>query len=748
MSSCAHLLRRAVLQHAPQRHGLMQPATSRNKYHETRTAPTEDQLHRHLVGEITLAVPATSHDLASCIVYDIDGEGLVTITALLETVRQRGLWAWGEWHLATDRGYVWIPFDRLTSAAALAQLGDEFAAATPLSPAQRRTLDNRTKNHAITRLPFGRHTRTGQRGDLIFQDGTSATLDADPEAALALWEGRYQENPASQVALEATAPAAPRTTKPACHNKNTILIPASGIQQRYNAAHDVGTILQAAGGRPATRTSWHCPCGHHRNGDQTPSLRICTPKRDLYGETIVQGYSPSCLFHSPTDVFDAFNVYRLLHGLSNAEMLQHARQELGLAFTDRPQTHQRDSEGAQTRPTSRPVAQRPNQSMIAPPQDAPSAADVLARAGSDCCLSPATRTILTTILAILDDRPTARIRLATLISQTGLARRTIQAALRRLETAGYLLIAPQENEWGGHVANQYTLSAGGGRSKRSPLNIKACKGGQPAQPSAEPTATAPAPAPSPAPAAAPVRVDGAKSIFPQKVTLQHMHADADAPHRAETASDQAAPHAAPVPVPNVDIPPPLHAQPALEVSQADEEGPGATFDPVGYEAWAATLDPTTERPWTYSRSPREIMQGHEYGLAELKRSQAERGPLVASPPPPPEVAAPRLRQTTIRLMAPTIAPAPVAGVQALRAELARLEREARRYFAQQAPTAGRQTQQRAAVVRRQLAELEASAASRPVAGMIEPTTAERGQIPCPEKPKKRRKQPQQFVIAT
>jgi hypothetical protein len=51
-----------------------------------------------------------------------------------------------------------------------------------------------------------------------------------------------------------------------------------------------------------------------------------------------------------------------------------------------------------------------------------------------------------------------------------------------------------------------------------------------------------------------------------------------------------------------------------------------------------------------------------------------------------------------------------------------------------------------------LAELEVSAASRPVAGTTEPTTAERGQIAPPstalEKPKKRRKPVQQIALVT
>jgi hypothetical protein len=161
--------------------------------------------------------------------------------------------------------------------------------------------------------------------------------------------------------------------------------------------------------------------------------------------------------------------------------------------------------------------------------------------------------------------------------------------------------------------------------------------------------------------------------------------------------------------PREEAAPPLHAPASLDVPQADELATeAASFDPAIYAAWVAALDVQAERPWTSGRSPRQVMQGHEYGLAELKRSQAERGPLVVSPQAAPAPPAPRLRQTAIQLVAPTSVSAPVAGVQALRAELFRLEREARRYFAQKAPTAGRQTQQRAAAVRRQLAELEGS----------------------------------------
>ena len=81
MSIHTDLLRRIVLKHRPMRHGLMLPPNPRAKYHEVASAPTEEQLRQHLVGTITVAAPATSNDLAACIVFDIDDHALDTITA-------------------------------------------------------------------------------------------------------------------------------------------------------------------------------------------------------------------------------------------------------------------------------------------------------------------------------------------------------------------------------------------------------------------------------------------------------------------------------------------------------------------------------------------------------------------------------------------------------------------------------------------------------------------------------------------
>ena len=717
MAPTITLLRQAVLKHGPVRHGLMLQPNPQAKYREYTSAPTEKQLQQHLAGTITVATPAVSNDLAACIIFDIDDYAVDTIPAVLETARQRQLWAWGEWHPATNRGYVWIPFDHLIRAAALARLGHELVAATTLTPEQRDEIDNRTANNAITRLPFGRHTHTKQRGELIFQDGTSAVLDADPEAALSLWERRYQENPADQVApITRIAPALVPQQRARRQLPNSVSAPE--VQQRWNAAYDVSTILLSKGGQQATRTSWHCPCGQHRNGDRTPSLLIRPAKNARYGSSIVQGYSPTCAFHGgPKDVFDAFNVYRILHGLSNAEMLQHARQELNLATPEGAPATQHTKTSRDNHQAPQPSAPSGEPPASNPPQPTVSAAAVLTRAGSDCSLSRAMRSVLDTVVSLIGSRPATQITMRTLETATGLARRTIQIAQRRLEAAGYLAITPTSKRCGGHDANRYALCMERGRSPRSPLKLIAWKGGEacPAPAAPEPPAVIER---VPAPAAPPVTIDDAVEPAP-RLDIPPFHAS----QVRETTDldwqeDQGVHCIFPQKVPLENI--------CADTSTEDD--PGATFDPVGYAAWAATLDPTTERPWTYGRSPREVMQGHEYGMAELLRSQAERGPLQPSSVEP--VADPpvrRLHQTALTLPTPAVTADAVPGLQALRMELTRIEREARRYFAQKAPNAGRQAQIRAAALRRQLAALEKSPSVRPEDAAA--NTAARGQTP-------------------
>jgi len=209
MSPIATLLRQVVLKHDPARHGLMLPPNPRAKYHEFASAPTEEQLHQHLAGVITLAAPATDNDLAGCIVLDVDAEALTRVPLLIEAARQNELWAWGEIHETSDRGYVHIPFVQLANAAALKHLGDTLIIAAGLHHVAPKDLDNRTMNNAITRLPFGVHTWTGQRGLLVFPDGASYDLNTQLDAGLTTWCDRYTENPLPNTISTNPVPPAP-----------------------------------------------------------------------------------------------------------------------------------------------------------------------------------------------------------------------------------------------------------------------------------------------------------------------------------------------------------------------------------------------------------------------------------------------------------------------------------------------------------------------------------------------------------
>ena len=206
-----------MMRHAPTRHGLMQSATHHTatgeKYRETAKPPTDTQISAHLAGQITVAVPACANGLAATIVIDVDDNGFSIVPALIAAAEKHGLWAWGELHEDTDRGYVYIPFAALVNAAALKQLGDVLIAEAGFADVPAAMLDNRTANQAITRLPFGIHRQTMRRGLIIFQDGTSYDLNTALDAGLAAWRDRYHENaalvPAAPPAYE-NAPA-PRT---------------------------------------------------------------------------------------------------------------------------------------------------------------------------------------------------------------------------------------------------------------------------------------------------------------------------------------------------------------------------------------------------------------------------------------------------------------------------------------------------------------------------------------------------------
>ena len=801
MSSCATLLRQAVVKHDPQRHGLMLPPNPRAKYRDIASAPTEEQLRQHLAGTITLAAPATANDLAACIVLDVDAEAMTRVPLLMEAANEQNLWSWGEIHEERNRGYVHIPFAQLGNAAQLKAVGDTLITAADLSHIPADQLDNRTMNQAITRLPFGVHTWTGQRGLLVFPDGISYDLNQTLETGLAAWCERYTENaiPAAVTTLREalqTAPAPRRATKRAYYDYT--YSPAV-VQQMYNERYDVCTILTNHHARRGSRNSWHCPCGNHQHGDHHASLHIKAARNPKYGQYIVQGFSPACRFFSdPTRTYDAFNVYAALNGLSNAEMLKHARRELGLT-TDRPDytpertadttSHHQHLDRVSTCDAHH-TPQHTNHRLTTIDSISIRETAMIALSTSPC--SKGKRRIFTYICTTARQGLTCVHSNAQIALATDLSERQTRRVLRELEIQGFITITPRTGQ-----TNIYQISDMRNRNAQEtqePVSAAQSTARTDDQPAHHPAdhhtvgrgqiiwchpellhdrpdcgthesaslkyqplsnETLPRSRHIASPRVAPGqsndlgidRVDDAPGGGHLAPTIENIHVLSLNPVKpckgGGIAPAPATPPAA-APAPHRDTPP-FHALPVSEATDSDwQEGE----DPLTGTTWCGYADGARFYPagdmnadrgqgaqppavWTYSRSPRAVMHGHEYGMAELLRSQAERAAerqavQGETAPEPTESPAPRLSQSFLTLPAPTHAPAEpsVAGLQGLRAELTRIEREARRYFAQKATNAGKQAQMRAAAVRRELAALENIPSARP-AGAAKKTPGRR-----------------------
>ena len=673
----------AILRHQPQRHGIMQSEATYQqtgrKYHDEATAPTSGQIAAHMAGEITIAAPAAANGLAGCIVIDIDSHSIQMIPAIIQTATERGIFAWGEIHEARDRGYVWMPYDRLTNAEGLRQLGDEIIAAAiadqrgwgALTKLDNPDIDNRTANNAITRLPFAKHTWTGQRGEIIVPDGRSAYIDENPAAAFELLIENYRENPADAVPEPRTTAPESRTIAQS-HNRtyDTTIQTNAEARAAYNRAVDVCDVLTRKGGRRHSRTSWHCPLPNHKNGDKSPSLLITPSKRpERYGEHIIMCYSPGCMFHAAGgEVWDAFNVEMVLEGRTYTEQIAHARQFLGLPErtktpkSDKNHDNNTNSNGSRHHEPRR--AKKPHQPGPKS-EDKTTAAKIreasILSAGMDSALKQSDRKVLIALLDIAAEKIWCRPSVKTIAERAGLHPRTIPVSTKRLQTAGYISIKYAANRHGGDETNIYTIR--GGLIKRSPelkessntkpTPVQACKGGGESPP-------APAHAPDPAPMTPPPAPAHAQyiQVIPrprrQIRTLEDL-----ADYRPPVAPAPA--HQAEAPAPAHQAEPPAAATRPISHAEPEADEPQEHYDPATgatwYEGGAMVLQfsyvsfapPPEPEEWNYSRSPREIKNSHDFGMRQLRAAaEARENARQAAKKAPPE-SAPVAHQEAIQL---------------------------------------------------------------------------------------------------
>lgn len=307
--------RHAFLRHAPRRYALMltpnEAQRRGQKYMERRGAITDTMIVRHLTGAITLAAPAASDNRAHLLPLDIDAGGIEAIHALIAETKVRDLWAFGQYCLRqglaeeVQRGYVWLPFDRMVDAARLQALGAGLIAAIsqPGWKIEPRAI------HAVTRLPLARHRHTGHFGDLVIGD-QRINIDRAPAGALAELYSVYREN------LSASLPKLPTFPQPAttsAHSRN-----GEGITiSQYNQAHDVEDLIRFYGARPARRCGLLYFCPFHR--DEHASLGVYRYNGRRYCRCFSAHSDCPLAKHSRND---AFNVYCIGERIDAKEALR------------------------------------------------------------------------------------------------------------------------------------------------------------------------------------------------------------------------------------------------------------------------------------------------------------------------------------------------------------------------------------------------------------------------------------------
>jgi hypothetical protein len=301
--------RRAFLRPAPRQYALMlDPAEAQRlgqKYVGRRGAISDTMIARHLGGVISLAAPAAVDGRAHVLPLDIDAGGIDAIQALIAEAARRKLWAFGQYcprqglNETYQRGYVWLPFDRLADAQRLQALGTQLIAARSRSGWKIET----RAFHTATRLPLARHTHTGRFGDLVLADRQIA-IDQDPASALADLRDVYRENRSTE--LPDLPPPSPRS------DFRTAAIQWHGAEvtiNGYNQAHDIADLLGFYGARPSGRRGlYFCPF----HCDEHASLSVYTQRSQHYCHCFSAHSDCPLATHRRND---AFNIYCIGEGV-------------------------------------------------------------------------------------------------------------------------------------------------------------------------------------------------------------------------------------------------------------------------------------------------------------------------------------------------------------------------------------------------------------------------------------------------
>ena len=319
-------LAQLYLLHNPASYARMTRPGARYKYHKVKDdnqpiAPTKGIFAAHLSGAETFAVPLIgAAGLSSHVALDIDHGGLDALQRALAAAQTLGWTAYAISSLTNEHsgGHLWIHLDQLAAPDRARQFAAQLARTAQLG-----TVETYPTKQTL-RIPFGRHTRTNQRGYLLLQDGRTINLDtslATVHQAIVLIAALPRN---SATNLPALPPPPPRPTA-----SQTRQEPLGPTDNPYNQRTDLVALLESYGGRIAEqprngKNILHCPCGQHQHGDARPSVKGQVARSARYGRAVAVGHAPGCLFYTEHhQVIDAWGVYCTLEGLTTREALAH-----------------------------------------------------------------------------------------------------------------------------------------------------------------------------------------------------------------------------------------------------------------------------------------------------------------------------------------------------------------------------------------------------------------------------------------
>jgi len=258
---------------------------------------TDEEIHAHLLGQATYAVPLIGTDeLASAGLIEQDAGGIDTARRILAAAEARGVVMFAiivKGSDGHDGCHPWVlydgRYDPKAIRAQLKQIAEDAGAST----------DEIHPNNTNIRLPFGLHLRSQTRGRTLLQSGelfeNDTELDAAERAVMAL---PLNGQPPEVIYKVINKPVSNNIIRYSAPGRASL----ADVKARFNAENTWPELLSDKGGIEL-RGGWACNCG----AQHTHPIQIAITSQDK-----IVSFSPNCKWAPHRDsgkALDKFGFY-------------------------------------------------------------------------------------------------------------------------------------------------------------------------------------------------------------------------------------------------------------------------------------------------------------------------------------------------------------------------------------------------------------------------------------------------------